>query len=239
MQVSDSWLNRLTNEFSEQIKGDSQKLIPLQNKESEIAKEVMGTQWKHSQFYLKVVNEQEELMDKYLPLSWNEKETSVSMRARIRGANVARKIVLEFTIHHNSGPVHRAYLEFHASEHVTQYTHTDKIMREFRGKQHQEHKSDQIVERDGYRIIQFVTRGGIGIGLDFDANFLDTEDREVLWYARHLAKNFNTNTSKKRVVFRMNARWIEYDQQTIPVRRKFWHAQHRWNLQEEDRDPTA
>jgi hypothetical protein len=56
------------------------------------------------------------------------------MRARIRGANVARKLVLEIAIHHNSKPVHRAYLEFHASEHVTQYTFTDKTIRDIRSK---------------------------------------------------------------------------------------------------------
>jgi DNA polymerase III delta prime subunit len=160
---------------------------------------------------------------KFLPFFWAHKDTGVNVRARIRGANVARKLVMEFTVYHNSEPQHKAFLEFHAASHVSEYGLSDKTVQDAKNDKKGKKRSDygNSLEEDSYLVIRFVTTGGIGIGLDFDAYYFDQDDREVLYYARHLAQNFSQSPGPKRVAFRMNARWVEYGlEQTKNIRQR-------------------
>ncbi|KAE8364411.1 hypothetical protein BDV27DRAFT_114870 [Aspergillus caelatus] len=158
----------------------------------------------------------------YLPYSWFQKETGVNMRARVCGANLACKIVIELTVDHDSNIVHKAFLKFHARTHVMHYEFVNRTVKEFRSnrrKKQNEHVDDAL-KQNSYVIIRFVTHGGVGIGLDFDAEFLNKEDRLILWYTKQLATNFNSDPSQKRVIFRLNARYIEYELQNTRTKRK-------------------
>ena len=62
-----------------------------------------------------------------------------------------------------------------------------------------------------YIIIHFVTNGGIGTGLAYDAPFLNNEDKKLLLLARSLALNFQVGRKcQDYAAFRLNARWIDY-----------------------------
>ncbi|KAJ9217054.1 hypothetical protein DTO166G4_1514 [Paecilomyces variotii] len=88
-----------------------------------------------------------------------------------------------------------------------------------RGKKRED--DSEALERDSYLIFRLVTKGGIGLELDFDAPYLDQEDRETLWYARYLARNFSDSPDdEKRVIFRINARWVDYNGETMKSQRK-------------------
>ncbi|QKX54099.1 uncharacterized protein TRUGW13939_01182 [Talaromyces rugulosus] len=192
-------------------KDDPQKLIVLEKRNSELSKDVLGTQWKNIQFHLQVMKDGRSTA-KFLPFLWSPKDTGVNVRAKIRGANVARKLVMEFTVYHNSEPQHKAFLEFHAASHVSEYGWSDKTVKDAKKDNKGKKRSDygNSPEQDSYLLIHFVTIGGIGIGLDFDADYFDQDDREVLYYARHLAQNFSQSPgTPKRVAFRMNARRVE------------------------------
>lgn len=60
------------------------------------------------------------------------------MRVKIRGAKIARKVILEFTVHRESKPQHNAFLEFAAAEHIAEYGWSDRTVREFPSKKGQE-----------------------------------------------------------------------------------------------------
>lgn len=161
---------------------------------------------------------------KFLPFSWAHKSTGVNIRARIRGANVARKLVMEFTVSRNEVPQHKAFLEFHAWNHVSEYGWSDKTIKDHKTDKKGTKRSgyENSPDQDSFLILRFVPTGGIGIGLDFDADYFDQDDREVLYYARHLARNFSQSPdTPKHVAFRLNARWVEYGlEQTKNIRKR-------------------
>ncbi|PIG88248.1 hypothetical protein AARAC_005938 [Aspergillus arachidicola] len=182
---------------------DPQKLIAVQPRDSEAAKDFNGTQWKNAHFLVHLLDVDGRQQHKYLPYSWFQKETGVNMRAKVCGANLARKLIIELTVHHDSKIVHKAFLEFHAHTHVRHYEFVNRTVKEFRSnrrKKQNEHVDEALLQ-NSYIIIRLVTHGGVGIGLDFDAEFLSEEDRQ-------------------RVIFRLNARYIEYELQNSRTKRK-------------------
>ncbi|RLL94336.1 hypothetical protein CFD26_100743 [Aspergillus turcosus] len=65
--------------------------------------------------------------------------------------------------------------------------------------------------QDSYLTVHFVTNGGIEIGLDSDALFLNSKDRRLLLLARNLALNVSADPEgQKHAAFRLNVRWIDY-----------------------------
>lgn len=54
-----------------------QKLIALEKRDSDKSKDLYRTQWKNAQFFLKFLDENNAHVDKFLPLSWAQKETGI------------------------------------------------------------------------------------------------------------------------------------------------------------------
>ncbi|KAL4880086.1 hypothetical protein BJY04DRAFT_219616 [Aspergillus karnatakaensis] len=68
-------------------------LIPLASRKSETWKRVQGTQWRNCQFGQPIDNKTVRM-----PKNLSEKRKGINLRVRIRGGDVARVLVIEFTI---------------------------------------------------------------------------------------------------------------------------------------------
>lgn len=197
---------------------DTQKAIVPEKRGSNVDKEFDGTQWKTAQFGLEVI-ENGDTVKVFLPLALDHKPTGVDMRAKFSGADGARKLVVEFPVNRNEVPQHKAFLEFHPVEHIIPETYQwlDKSMRNPKGTKVTENENQiEPGQAGGYLVMAFVTYGGIGMGVDFDAEYLDREDRQILQYARILSKNFTTSPrDRKQVCLRMMTGWVDYNSEDI------------------------
>ena len=210
------------SEYKNAKQNDAVKLIPVCSSDSGEAKDFKGTQWKYAQFHTSIIGADGSITTAFLPDSWLRKEAGVNVRVKVRGTKVARKIVIEFTAVLDSKPLHRAYLEFHALDQVTDYKTGGFSINETFGKDTRKPTSEL---RDGYILVCSVTNGGIGFGLDFDAPFLSDANRQLL-FARNRARNFSMDSkAHMTVAFHLNARWVDYTSEDSKTKRKRDEAQ--------------
>ncbi|KAF7125977.1 hypothetical protein CNMCM5793_002336 [Aspergillus hiratsukae] len=155
----------------EQEKDDKQKLIPLAPRSSDHAKR---TCW--------------------APAGLGLQDTGVTMRARVMGEPVYRRLVLEITYRKADNPSKTIVADvlFDNDLHVTDYDVEDRVVRKKHGRKHKHNRpvdtSDESNEQkeDSYWILKFVAKGCTAFGMDIDYTGFDNASADVFWYLRTL-----------------------------------------------------
>ncbi|GAE00293.1 predicted protein [Paecilomyces variotii No. 5] len=183
-------------------KPDEQKLVKLNPMGSEQAKRYLGTEWKNAQFVVSLNGKNE-----FFPSQWNHKDTGCTIRAKVLGGNIAKR--LRFHVQYRNEQVpsadHDAYLEFFESGQVQSYVCVDKTSKR--------PKKDQ--KRDSYFLVKFASSGGIGYGLDYTSDVFDDATKNTFKYLQSLCINYAKPTDSIRparyINLRINAHFFHDD----------------------------
>ncbi|RHZ43366.1 uncharacterized protein CDV56_100183 [Aspergillus thermomutatus] len=190
---------------------DLQKLIPLAPRSSYYSKKFFGTGWKNAQFAVSSSSGPVRL-----PQDWNYKDTGVTVRAKVMGEPVYRRLILEITYRKSDDPSKTAvaYLQFDNHLHVTDYEVQDKVHRNRKGRNTKQHKKNQPVDtsenesneqkEDSYWVVKFVAKGCTAFGMDIDDTGFDNASANVFRYLRRLTSKLKTG-EKTQVMIRINA----------------------------------
>ncbi|KAJ9246999.1 hypothetical protein DTO207G8_8459 [Paecilomyces variotii] len=194
----------------EDEKPDSQKLVALCPMGSEEAKQYLGTEWKNAQFVVLIHGKHE-----YFPRVWDYKDTGCTIRAKIVGGKIAKRLRFHVQYRNERVPAanHDAYLEFYENGQVQSYVGIDKTIK----------RPKKGEKRDSYFLVKFSTSGGIGYGLDYESDEFDDATKNTFRYLRSLCTNFSESTDAKPSVryvnLRVNAHYFHADDEKDKRRR--------------------
>jgi hypothetical protein len=102
-------------------------IVPVSGEQNDAASRKLGSGWRNAQFSGSIV---------LVPTDWNHKSDGVTVKARMMGEPVYRRLMLEIT-HRNSTPSksHTAYIFFDNYRHISRYNILNKVNRKTDKKQ--------------------------------------------------------------------------------------------------------
>jgi len=117
------------------------------------------------------------------PKDWNYKENGVTIRAKIMGEPIYRKLILQISHRKSDDPslTTTAYLQFDNYLHVEDYDVEDRIHRKNDG----EPTEDKI---DSFWLVKFMAKGCTAIGLDIDETGASANVLMAAYYVRRRAR---------------------------------------------------